>query len=305
MVTDLAASPLRAVTSAPPARLLRVAIFIGAAGLVALLAAVGVLVWTYTGVKDSNQQTVRADTAAARPEAVIPHAAAPSPAPPAPAPAEAAGLSPGPASPTPSGDAGILQNPAMAAIAPTAPGPVSAPAPSVNLPTVKWPTNDDWLSEIANNVDWPALFWSSPSGRATTGAIISAATSTANNAVNLVGNSAVDVFNTLLLANSGVYGGRGDNLVLPAAPSLDLTKLPPPPKMGLPELPPPPKVGLPELPPPPKVGLPELPPPPKVGLPELPPPPKVGLPELPPPPKVELPPPPKVPSITKLIGLPF
>jgi hypothetical protein len=287
MVTDLAASPVRAITSAPPARVLRLAIVIGAAGLVALLSAVGVLVWTYTGVKDSDQQTIPSDISSAR-EVIVPKTAAPSAAPPAPAPpaapAQAAALPPGLGDLTSPGGAAITQNPA-AGFAPTAPRPISAAAPSVDLPTIKWPTNNDWATEIARNVDWSRLFWSSPSGNAATGAIIGAATSTANNAINLVGNSAVDVFNTLLLINSGYYDGRGgagllqapvdvlstlSKISLPAPPSLDLTKLPSP-----------------------------------QGLPQLPPPPNFDPRKLPPPPNLELPKPPKLPSITKMIGLPF
>jgi hypothetical protein len=287
MVMDLAA-PIRAVTSAQPARVLRLAMVVGAAGLIALVAAVGVLVWTYTGAKNPNQ-TVPEDISA---EAVIPRTAEPSPALPAPAPspapAQAAGLPPGLEGATPAGDAGMMQNP-PAAFAPTgsAPNQISTPGPSADLPTVKWPTNDNWLPEIANNVDWGRVFWSSPSGGSATNAIIGAATSTANNAVNLIGNSAVDVFNTLLLINSGYYGDRGGSgllpapadalstlakISLPALPSLDLTKLPPPPKVGMPQLPPPPSLDLTKLPPPPQVGLPK---------------------------------PPKLPSITKMIGLPF
>jgi hypothetical protein len=219
MVMDLTA-PIRAVTSAPPARVLRLAMVVGAAGLIALVAAVGVLVWTYTGAKNSNQQTVPAENSAA-PQAIIPDAAEPSPALPAPAPspapAQAAGPPPGLEGVTPPGDAGMMQN-APAAFAPTgsAPNQISTPGPSADLPTVKWPTNDNWVPEIANNVDWGRVFWSSPSGGSATNAIIGAATSTANNAVNLIGNSAVDVFNTLLLINSGYYGDRGGSGLLPA-----------------------------------------------------------------------------------------
>jgi hypothetical protein len=287
MVMDLAA-PIRAVTSAPPARVLRMAMVVGAAGLIALVAAVGVLVWTYTGAKNSNE-AVPADISA---EAIIPKTAEPSPALPAPAPppapAQAAGPPPGLEGVTPPGDAGMMQN-APAAFAPTgsAPNQFSTPGPSADLPTVKWPTNDNWLPEIANNVDWGRLFWSSPSGGSATNAIIGAATSTANNAVNLIGNSAVDVFNTLLLINSGYYGDRGGSGMLPAPAdalsTLAKISLPAPPSLDLTKLPPPPKVGMPRLPPPPSLDLTKLPPPPQVGLPK----------------------PPKLPSITKMIGLPF
>jgi hypothetical protein len=285
MVMDLAA-PIRAVTAAPPARVLRLAMVVGAAGLIALVAAVGVLVWTYTGAKDSNQ-AVPEDISA---EAIIPKTASPAPPAPAPspAPAQAAGLPPGLEGATPAGAAGTPQNP-TAALMPTGPAPrgISTPGPSADLPTVKWPTNDNWLPEIANNVDWGRVFWSSPSGGSATNAIIGAATSTANNAVNLIGNSAVDVFNTLLLINSGYYGDRGGSGLLPAPAdalsTLAKISLPAPPSLDLTKLPTPPKVGTPQLPPPPSLDLTKLPPPPQVGLPK----------------------PPKLPSITKMIGLPF
>jgi hypothetical protein len=287
MVMDLATAPIRAATSASPTRVLRLAMFVGVAGLVALLAAVGVLVWTFTGVTNEKQQTVSADSAAA-PQAIIPDTAEPAPA--LPAPAQAASLPPGLADLTSPGGAGTAPNAAMPAFTPSGSTPAFTPsgsAPSLELPTVKWPTNDQWLSDVANNVDWSSLFWRSPSGNAATSAIVSAATSTANNAINLVGNSAVDVFEVLLLANLGYYGQpTGNNMIqapagalstlsnidLPAAPSLDLTKLPPPPPVGLPDMPPPPTLDLTKLPPPPQVGLPK---------------------------------PPKMPSITRMIGLPF
>ncbi|MCB1266380.1 hypothetical protein [Mycolicibacterium sp.] len=70
-----------------------------------------------------------------------------------------------------------------------------------------------------------------------------------------------------------------------------------------------PAIGLPQLPPPPPIGLPQLPPPPPIGLPQLPPPPPIGLPALPPPPPIGLPsfgfPTIGLPSITRLLGLPF
>ena len=73
--------------------------------------------------------------------------------------------------------------------------------------------------------------------------------------------------------------------------------LPPPPQIGLPTpeqvaaglfvLPALPAIGLPALPPPPPIGLPALPPPPPIGLPSF------GLPTI------------GLPSITRLLGLPF
>ena len=84
---------------------------------------------------------------------------------------------------------------------------------------------------------------------------------------------------------------------LAALPAPGLPQLPPPPPIGLPTpeqvaaglfaLP---AIGLPALPPPPPIGLPQLPP---IGLPQLPPPPPIGLPSF------------GLPSITRLLGLPF
>ena len=125
MVMDLT-EPIPALVLTPR-RLLRLAMFVGASGVAALLVAVGVLVWTYSGLRpDSQEQTVPADmsskpVAAAPAEALAPEPVpAPVAAPPAPAAAPAAGA-----------NAEILRNPAMAAIAPTAAtGSSSAPVSS-------------------------------------------------------------------------------------------------------------------------------------------------------------------------------
>ena len=63
MVMDLT-EPIP-VIAPPPERVLRLAVLIGGSGVVALLAAVGVLIWTYTGMSKpvSQPETVTADMA--------------------------------------------------------------------------------------------------------------------------------------------------------------------------------------------------------------------------------------------------
>jgi hypothetical protein len=170
----------------PPESVLRLAVLVGVSGVVALLAAVGVLIWTYTGMSRpaSQPETVTADMASK------PIAAAP---------------------------AGVLApNPA-----PTAPSSVSAPAsaPTMTVPTVAWPNgevpNVDWNAVGSTlglqNLDWTGLFWANSGADATTSAVIGAATSIGNDAVNFMGNNAFNLLNTLILANSGYYG-RGPSL---------------------------------------------------------------------------------------------
>jgi hypothetical protein len=284
---------------------MRVAVFVGVAGLACLLVAVGVLVWTVVGV---NRQATQADRLAIgdvsaptmEPAKVVVPAPAPAPVPaPAPPPAPAAPAAAAPAavpaaasSPSSTGtNSEILKNPALAAIAPTAQPSYSGGGSNVGVPGFSWPNgnvpNVDW-NTVGNSLGLqngalPALIWARGGGGAATGAIIAAAVSVGNNAFNFVGNNAFSVLNTLILANSGVYGNGN-----PATSAVNtLSRLP---SVGLPQLPAPPKLGLPA---PPKIGLPA---PPKLGLPA---PPKIG------PPKIGLPAPPKVPSVTRMIGLPF
>jgi hypothetical protein len=258
-----------------PRRLLRIALFVGASGVAALLVAVGVLVWTYSGLRpDSQEQTVPADmsskpVAAAPAEALAPEPVpGPVTAPPAPAAAPAAGA-----------NAEILRNPAMAAIAPTAArgsssAPVSSSGTGPAIPTVSLPNSSvptvDWNSVGSSlglqNLNWAGLLFQGSGADATTGAAIGAATAIGNNALNLVANNGISVLNTLILANSGFYG-RPSGL-----PGVGLPGLPDPaqavtalattaavlPQIGLPSLPAPPQLGLPGV----GVGLPSLPPPP-------------------------------------------
>jgi hypothetical protein len=264
-----------------PTRLLRLAMLVAASGVAALLVAVGVLVWTYSGLRpDSQQQTVPADmsskpVAAAPAQALAPESVpAPVAAPPA-APAPAA-------APATGANAEILRNPAMAAIAPTAArgsssAPVSTSGPGPAIPTVSSPNGSvptvDWNSVGSTlglqNLNWAGLLFQGSGADATTGAAIGAATAIGNNALSLVANNGVNVLNTLILANSGFYG-RGSGLPGVGLPGVGLPGLPDPqqavtalatsaavmPQIGLPSLPAPPQIGL------PGIGLPSLPPPP-------------------------------------------
>jgi hypothetical protein len=277
MVMDLT-EPIPALVLTPR-RLLRIAMFVGASGVAALLVAVGVLVWTYSGLRpDSQEQTVPADmsskpVAAAPAEALAPEPApAPVAAPPAPAAAPASGA-----------NAEILRNPAMAAIAPTAStGSSSVPAstsgsgsgiptvrlPGSSVPTVDWNAAGSTLG--LQNLNWAGLLFQGSGADATTGAAIGAATAIGNNALDLVANNGVNVLNTLILANSGFYG-RGSGLPSVGLPGVGLpdpqqavtalaTSAAVIPQIGLPA---PPQIGL------PGVGLPSLPPPPHIGLPGI------------------------------------
>ena len=210
-----------------PTRLLRLAMLVAASGVAALLVAVGVLVWTYSGLRpDSQQQTVPADMSskpvAAAPAQALAPAPVPAPvaAPPAPAPA---------AAPAAGANAEILRNPAMAAIAPTAATgssstPVSTSGSGSGIPTVRLPGSSvptvDWnaagQSLGLQNVNLPALLWASGAGGGggvPTGAIIGSATAIGTS----VGNNAFDLLNTLILANSGFYGGSADDRAFPAS----------------------------------------------------------------------------------------
>ena len=258
-----------------PTRLLRLAMLVAASGVAALLVAVGVLVWTYSGLRpDSQQQTVPADMSS-KPVAAAPaEALAPEPAParvaapPAPVPA---------AAPAAGANAEILRNPAMAAIAPTAATgssstPVSSSGSGPAIPTVRLPGSSvptvDWnaagQSLGLQNVNLPALLWASGAGGGggvPTGAIIGSATAIGTS----VGNNAFDLLNTLILANSGFFGGRPTTGIpgiglpgpgevataLAAVPSVGLPKMPaglPAPRLGVPKLPSLPKIGVPKLP---------------------------------------------------------
>jgi hypothetical protein len=254
----------------PPTRLLRVAMFVGISGVVALLAAVAVLIWTITGVSQpaAQRDTIRADIAAlpavAAPAGALQPAAVPAPAP-APAPVAEPLAPPAavPAANAAGANPGLLQNPTMAAIAPT------APSSSGSVPTIDWPNatvpNVNWNDLNSNLQNAAASYlWQNSGADATTGAIIGAATSIGNNAFNFVGNNTFDLITTLILANAGFYGSNGSGVGVPGLDQVAALSVPALPQLGLPKLPAPPQIGLPQLPPPPQIGMPKLPPPPKL-----------------------------------------
>jgi hypothetical protein len=269
--------PMRAI-SLPPSRVLGLAMFVGISGVVALLTAVVVLIWTVTGVPApaAQPETIRADIASMPAVAAPAGALQPAPAPaaaPAPAPVPAPAPAAVPAANAAGSNPGILQNPTMAAIAPTAPSVSSVPVSSGTVPTVAWPNatvpnvnwNDVGSALGLQNLNWAGLLWSGSGADATTSAIIGAATSIGNNAFNFVGNNTFDLITTLILANSGFYGSNGSGVGVPGLDQVATAlSVPAMPQLGLPKLPAPPEIGLPKLPPPPQIGMPKLPPPPKL-----------------------------------------
>jgi hypothetical protein len=272
--------------SPSPERLLRLAIVVGIAGVIALLVAVIVLIWTVTGVSApvvSQQAAIPADIES-KPVPAAPAAAlVPEPAPaPAPAPVAAPAAAPAAAG----ANSEILQNPAMAAIAPTAPAPVSDSAPTVALPTVTWPSGDvnglDWNDLNSNLQNAAASYlWQNSGADATTGAIVGAGTAIGTTALNIVGNNAGNLVNTLILANLGYYGSPNatGNLVntalaVPAAVSQIGVGVPSVPSLGVPSLGVPTSIGIPGTPIGTQIGPPQLP---QIGPPQLPSLPGVGI----------------------------
>jgi hypothetical protein len=281
--------------SPSPERLLKLAIVVGAAGVIALIAAVIVLVWTVTGVAApvvSQQASVPADVVS-KPVPAAPAAALdPEPAP-APAPAVAFAPEAAPAAAPADKSAGtnseILRNPAMAAIAPTAPEPVSDAAPTGTAPTLSLPNGD------LNGLDWndvdsglqnaaAAYLWQNSGADATTGSIIGAGTAIGTTALSVVGTNAGNLVNTLILANSGFYGtpGNGNDLVKGlAAPAAAVSQI----GVGVPSVPT--SVGIPGTP----IGIgtqigpPQLPQigPPSIGIPGTPIGTQIGPPQIGPP----------------------
>jgi hypothetical protein len=285
MVMDLT-EPIPAISpslSPSPERLLKLAIVVGTAGVIALIVAVIVLVWTVTGVSApvvSQQAAMPADIAVKQPIPAAPAAAlVPEPAP-APAPAETLAPAPAPAAaPAAGSNSEILGNPAMAAIAPTAPAPASDVTPTVNLPTVTLPNGDlnglDWNDLNSNLQNAAASYlWQNSGADATTGAIVGAVSGIGNNALGIVGNNAGNLVTTLILANLGYYGTPGVGGVGPqslAAPAAALSQLGVGvPSLGLPSL------GVPSLST--SIGIPGTPIGTQIGPPQLP---QIGPPQLP------------------------
>jgi hypothetical protein len=283
MVMDLT-EPIPALAPPPPPsteRVLRLAIVVGIAGVIALVAAVCVLIWTVSGVSTpASQPAAMPADIESKPVAAAPAAAlVPEPAP-APVPAPAAAPAAGP-------NSEILQNPAMAAIAPTAPAPASDVAPPVDLPTVAWPNGDlnglNWNDLNSNLQNAAASYlWQNSGADATTGAIVGAGTAIGNTALSIVGNNAGNLVNTLILANLGYYGspqtqgvlsGAGSNLKGLTSPLAAAAAVVP--QIGVPSVPTsigiagtPIGVGVPQIGPPqlPQIGPPQLPSLPGVGI---------------------------------------
>jgi hypothetical protein len=292
--------PIPAITpsvSPSPERLLKLAIVVGAAGVIALIVAVIVLVWTVTGVSApvvSQQAAMPADIESkpipAAPAAALVPEPAPAPAPAAetvaaPVPAEAPAAAPAAGS-----NSEILGNPAMAAIAPTAPAPASDVTPTVNLPTVTLPNGDlnglDWNDLNSNLQNAAAQYlWQNSGADATTGAIVGFASGIGNTALGIVGNNAGNLVNTLILANLGYYGTPNATgsllntaLAAPAALSQIGVGVPSVPSLGVPSLST--SIGIPGTPIGTQIGPPQLP---QIGPPQLPslPRPGIGIPGTP------------------------
>ena len=226
-----------------------------------------------------------------------------------------------------SGDAGMSTNPTNPAISASAPaGGAGLPAfqlPPLQLPAPpQLPPPGDWSTLVQPFIDSQNNAAAANVGGAVTGAAAGVGAAAVNSAAVLLGD--------LILYNAYTNTGAAALSSLAPAAALEavgagLSQLPPPPDfsglsaafaaaatappvLGLTpaQLPPPPPLPTPEqlaaltalpflipaLPPLPSIGLP--PPPPLIGLP--PPPPLFGLP---------LPPPIPLPSITRLLGLPF
>ena len=303
MVMDLTEPiPVIAPSSASPERLLKLAIVVGAAGVIALIVAVIVLVWTVTGVAApvvSQQASMPADVVS-KPIPAAPAAdLVPDPAPgarartgtrrrhrhPQAAPAAA------PVVDSAGTDSEILRNPAMAAIAPTAPAPVSDAAPTATpLPTLALPNGD------VSNFDWndvdsglqnaaAAYLWQNSGADATTGSIVGAGTAVATTALSVVGTNAGNLVNTLILANLGYFGpqnGTAPTELRPWPRRLRLSQI----GVGVPSVPN--SIGIPGTPigtqiGPPQLGPPQLPQigPPSIGIPGTPIGTQIGPPQLP------------------------
>jgi hypothetical protein len=302
MVMDLT-EPIPAIAppvSPSPERLLKLAIVVGTAGVIALIVAVIVLVWTVTGVAGpvASQQTAMPADIESKPIPAAPAALVPEPAPPAPAETLAPAAAPAPvAAPasapitnsagTTGSNSEILSNPAMAAIAPTA--PASSAAPTVTLPTVTLPSGD------ANGINWDDLnnnlqnaaaqyLWQNSGADATTGALVGVGSGLASTALGVVGNNAGNLVNTLILAQLGYYGTPNPSggilnaaLSAPAAisqlgvgvPSVGVPSLGVPNSIGIPGTPIGTQIGPPQLP---QIGPPQLPglPRPGIGIPGTP-----------------------------------
>jgi hypothetical protein len=303
MVMDLT-EPIPAIApsySPSPERLLKLAIVVGTAGVIALIVAVIVLVWTVTGVSEpavSRQASMPAAVESSPSPAAPAAALVPDPAPaPAPAATLAPAAAPAPeaapaAAPAAGSNSEILSNPAMAAIAPTAPAPASDVTPTVNLPTVTLPNGDlnglDWNDLNSNLQNAAASYlWQNSGADATTGALVGVASGLGSTALGIVGNNAGNLVNTLILANLGYYGRPGVGLpgvglpgVDPVAAALAVPAAVSQIGVGVPSLGVPNSIGIPGTPIGTQIGPPQLP---QIGPPQLPglPRPGIGIPGTP------------------------
>ena len=330
-MTTAVTEPISTVADEAPTKWMqRPAVMAGAsAGLGAVVAAIVVLVWSFSSGPQSVEKELKPDSAAS-PATAQPAALTP-PEPPAP-PADAGGLPAGlPAGLTEQGGlpaglpTGLTQQNAATA------NPLAAftPRPSVvsggggssaALPALpQLPAAPDLQTVLDTTAPYllPALAPSMVSGDAIAGLLgniggwaTAAVVATANNTTTLLGN--------LIMASAYAGNSPLDTLVQASQGVASLANLP-----GLPGLPTPeqalglptqlavslpaldalsklpaPQIGLPQLPPPPPIGLPQFP----IGMPQLPPPPPIGMPQLPPPPSIGLPPPPP-PLFLALFGI--
>ncbi len=336
-MTTAVTEPISTAADEAPTKLMqRPAVMAGAsAGLGAVIAAIVVLVWSFSSGPQSTEKELNPDSAAspAQPAALTP----PEPSSP---PADTGGLPAGlPAGLTDQGQgglpAGLPSGLLQQGAATGSPLTAFTPRPSVlsggggssaalpALPQLPAAPDLQTVMDTAAPYLWPALAPSIVSGDAITGLVGSiggwvtaAGVATANNATTLLSN--------LILAAAVNQGGNPLGVITQASQGVaSLANVPSLP--GLPGLPTPeqafnlpaqlavnlpaldalsklpaPQIGLPQMPPPPPIGLPQFP----VGMPQigLPQPPPIGLPQLPPPPSIGLPPPPP-PLFLALFGL--
>ena len=249
MVMDLT-EPIPALVMTPT-RLLRLAMLVAASGVAALLVAVGVLVWTYSGLQAgfaaadrTRRHVVEArcgrtggsacTRARSRPGGGARRLPLPPQHPPPVPMRRSCGTRPWPPSPRPP-RLGRPRPPCRPRV--PVPGIPTVRLPGSSVPTVDW--NAAGQSLGLQNLNVPALLWASGAGGGggvPTGAIIGSATAIGTS----VGNNAFDLLNTLILANSGFYGGRPTTSIpgvglpgpgqvaaaLAAVPSVGLPKLP-------------------------------------------------------------------------------
>lgn len=332
-MTTAVTEPISTVADEAPTKWMqRPAVMAGAsAGLGAIVAAIVVLVWSFS----SGPQSVQEQSAPEPTKAPVPAQPAALPTTEAPADALPGGLPAGLPGLTDQGQgqgglpAGLptgltSQSAATNPLAAFTPRPSvisgGSSASPIALPELPPAPDLQTVMDTAAPYLWPALAPSIVSGDAITGLVGSiggwvtaAGVATANNATTLLSN--------LILAAAVNQGGNPLGVITQASQGVaSLASLP-----GLPGLPTPeqafnlpaqlavslpaldalsklpaPQIGLPQLPPPPPIGLPQFP----VGMPQigLPQPPPIGLPQLPPPPSIGLPPPPP-PLFLALFGL--